>query len=149
MTPSASAKTAREQKPQLFKRGQSGNPRGRPQGSHNKVTLACDALLEGEAEKITRKAVDMALGGDGPALRLCLERIAPARKDRPVTFALPPIDGVADAAQASAALLAAVASGDLTPSEAAELGKLIEAHVRVIEAVELEARLRKLEAAKP
>ena len=45
--------------------------------------------------------------------------------------------------------LKAVASGELTPSEAAELGKLIEAHVKAVEATEIEARLRKLEAAKP
>ncbi len=47
--------------------------------------------------------------------------------------------------KASAALLGAVASGELTPSEAAELGKLVEAHVRAIEATEIEERLKRLE----
>ena len=46
---------------------------------------------------------------------------------------------------ASAALLAAVASGELTPSEAAELGKLVEAHVRAIEVTEIQERLARLE----
>ncbi len=67
------------------------------------------------------------------------------RKDRPVTFALPTIESTADVVKASAALLQAVASGELTPSEAAELGKLVEAHVRAIETTELEARLDRLE----
>ena len=33
-------------------------------GSRNNATLACEALLEGQAEALTQKAVDMALGGD-------------------------------------------------------------------------------------
>ena len=142
------AKSGRQQDTR-FKPGQSGNPNGRPAGSRHRTTLAIDALLEGDAEKITRKAVTMALAGDSVALRLCLDRLAPARKDRSVTFALPSIETIADAAKASGALLNAVASGELTPSEAAELGKLIEAHVKAVEATEIEARLRKLEAARP
>lgn len=128
-----------------FRKGQSGNPAGKPKGARHKTTMAVDALLDGEAAKLTRKAVDMALAGDTVALRLCLDRIAPVRKDRPVTFTLPPITTTADVVKASAALLAAVSTGELTPSEAAELGKLVEAHVRAIEASEIEERLRRLE----
>ncbi len=121
-----------------------GNP-GKPKGTRHRTTLAVDALLDGEAEKLTRAAVDLALAGDTVALRLCLDRTAPVRKDRPVTFALPPITTTADVVKASAALLGAVASGELTPSEAAELGRLVEAHVRAIEATEIEERLKRLE----
>ena len=143
-----SARTG-EQQDTRFKPGQSGNPRGRPQGSRHKTTLAIDALLEGDAEKLTRKAVAMALAGDTVALRLCLDRLAPVRKDRPVTFALPTINTTADLPRASAALLEAVASGELTPSEAAELGKLVEAHVKAIELTDVQARLEALERASP
>jgi len=129
----------------LFQKGQSGNPAGKPKGARHKTTLAVDALLEGEAETITRKAIELAKEGDTVALRLCLDRLSPARKDRPVAFALPAISTTADVVKASAALLQAVASGELTPSEAAELGKLVEAHVRAIEATELQARLERLE----
>src|SRR4051794_27887431 len=129
----------------LFQKGQSGNPRGRPPGARNRATQAVQAMLDGEAEAITRKAVELAKAGDTVALRLCLDRLAPVRKDRPVTFALPAIETPADLPKASAALLEAVASGELTPSEAAELGKLVEAHVRAIEATELQARLERLE----
>jgi len=38
-----------------FKTGQSGNPGGRPKGALNKATLATQALLDGEAEALTRK----------------------------------------------------------------------------------------------
>jgi Family of unknown function (DUF5681) len=98
-----------------FQKGQSGNPKGRPVGSRNRVSLACDELLEGEAEAITRKAIEMAKDGDGPALRLCLDRIAPARKDRPVPFTLPTLETAADAKSAASAIVRAVADGDLTP----------------------------------
>ena len=46
---------------------------------------------------------------------------------------------------AFAALLRAVACGDLTPSEANELGKLVEAHVKAIELTDVQARLEALE----
>ena len=128
-----------------WQKGQSGNPAGRPPGLRNRATIAAEVLLEGEAESITRKAVEHANAGDPWAVRLCMERILPARKDRPVKFQLPPIATAADAATASSALVIAVSEGDLTPSEAAELGKLVESFVRTLEAHNFEQRLIKLE----
>jgi len=128
-----------------FEPGKSGNPAGKLKGTRNRTTMAVEALLDGEAEAITRKAVELAKGGDLTALRLCLDRIAPPRKDRPVLFELPPVSSAADAAKAAAALLEAVAVGDLTPSEASELGKLIEAYVKALEATDFAERLTKLE----
>ena len=95
-----------------FKPGESGNPAGRPPGSRNKTTLAVEALLDGEAEELTRKAIELAKEGDLTALRLCLERIVPARKDRPVVFALPDLETAGDAVKAWAAIMEAVASGE-------------------------------------
>jgi hypothetical protein len=94
---------------------------------------------------LTQKAIELALGGDMMALRMCLDRILPARKDRPVLIEMPTINSAEDAKTASAALLAAVAAGSLTPSEAAEIGKLIDAYVRAVETTEVLARLEKLE----
>jgi hypothetical protein len=128
-----------------FRPGQSGNPAGRPPGARHKVTLAIEALLDGEAEALTRKAIDLALEGDMTALRLCLDRIAPPRKDRPVAFALPALTQAADAAKASAAIVEAVAIGELTPSEAHDLSRVIEGFTRTLEATELEQRIERLE----
>src|SRR5688500_12189569 len=110
--------TEQKQRGRPFVKGESGNPAGKPKGARHKTTLAIEALLEGEAEALTRKAVDLALEGDTTAMRLCFERILPVRKDRPVTFELPTVTTASDAVKAAGALLAAVASGDLTPSEA-------------------------------
>ena len=75
-----------------FKKSQSGNPAGRRIGCLNKTTLAAAALLTGEAEALTRKAVELALVGDPTAMRLCLERILPQCRERMVKFVLPPIE---------------------------------------------------------
>ena len=90
--------TAGKQHGRPFQKGQSGNPSGRPKGARNAATLACETLLDGQAEALTQKAIQMALDGDAVALRLCLDRIFPPRKDRPVTFTLPPITSARDAA---------------------------------------------------
>ena len=129
-----------------FKPGQSGNPAGKPKGCRHKATRAAEALLDGDADKLTRKAIEMALEGDGAALRLCLERVLPARRDRPVEFKLPALASVADASAAMGSILAAVADGDLTPSEGATIAGLVETHVKTIEATEFEQRLKALEA---
>ena len=126
--------------------GESGNPAGRPRGLKNKTTLAAEALLEGEAEALTRKAVELALAGDVTALRLCLDRIVPARRDRYVTFDLPPLTTAADAVTAAAAVTTAVASGDLTPSEAAEIAKVVDMFTRALETHDHAERIAKLEA---
>jgi hypothetical protein len=119
-----------------------GNP-GRPKGSRNKATLAMEALLDGEHDALTRKAIDLAKAGDIAALRLCLERLLPPRKDRPVAFEFPQIDSV----EAMAAIAAAVADGELTPMEAAELSKVVDAYTRTVETTDLAARLVRLEQA--
>lgn len=131
-----------------FQPGKSGNPNGRPKGARNKTTMAIESLLEGEAEELTRKAIEMAKAGDGPALRMCMDRLAPPRKDAPVCFALPPINSVADAVAASSALLSAVAGGDVTPDEGSRIMALLTSHKVLVETGEFERRLEALEAKK-
>lgn len=128
-----------------FKKGESGNPAGKPKGARNKTTVAMEKLLDDDAETITTKAIELAKGGDLTALRLCLERIIPPRKDRPVCFEMPEIKSPADALAAATAIIQAVAGGDLTPGEAAELGKVVESFSRVAETADLAERIKRLE----
>ena len=139
--------TAGKQRGRPFQKGQSGNPGGRPKGSRNATTIALETLLDGQATALTQKAIDVALTGDIPALRLCLDRILPPRKDSPVAFDLPEMKTLNDAVPAMGALVKAVGQGDLTPTEAAELTKMVQAFAKIIETAELEERVRKLEEA--
>ncbi|MHB2204917.1 DUF5681 domain-containing protein [Methylobacterium sp. CM6257] len=129
-----------------FQPGRSGNPAGKAKGTRNRTTLAIEALLNGEAEALTRTAIELAQGGDTVALRMCLDRLVPPRKDRPINFSLPPIVTTDDLPKATGAIVAAVAAGELTPAEAAEISKTLDVHVRAIEATELHRRMAALEA---
>jgi hypothetical protein len=117
-----------------FAKGVSGNPDGRPRGSKNRALLVARSLLEGEAEALMRKAIEMALGGDIAALRLCLTRVAAPRRASPVQLDLPPLDTAADLAGAMAALTAAAAEGAITPGEALELSRVIDTFLRALDA---------------
>ena len=97
---------------------------------------------------MTQAAIDKALEGDVTALRLCLDRIAPARKDAPVSFDLPNIETAQDAAEAAHAILRAVSEGEVTPLEAASVMAVVEQFRRTLETTEIEARLAALEASK-
>lgn len=119
-----------KQRGRPFTKGQSGNPAGKPKGVRNRSTLAAEALLDGEAEQLTRKAIELALGGDTIALKLCLERILPPRKDRTVMFSLPGLKN-ADRASSITAILEAVSQGRITPSEAEMVVKLLDMRDRV------------------
>ena len=119
---------------------------GKPLGTRHKATQAVLALLEGEAQALTRKAVEMALAGDSVALRLCLDRIAPPRKDNPVQFQMPHMTCARDAAEAAGAVLEAVSLGNLTPIEAMQIMGLVDSYRRTLEVTELEARVAALEA---
>jgi hypothetical protein len=143
--PSPAQKAENRTRGRPFERGTSGNPNGRPKGHRNKATMAIEELLDGEAHALTRKAIDKALEGDMVALRLCLDRLLPPRRDRPVAFELPKIESADDARKAGSAILAACAAGTLSPGEAVEILGLVAAFMQVIETTETEARLAALE----
>jgi hypothetical protein len=128
-----------------FRPGQSGNRAGKPKGTRNRATMLAEQLLDGEAETMVRTAIEWAKNGNMTALRLCLDRILPARHDRPVRFAMPMLNSAEDAAKAVGAITTAVARGELTPAEAGELSRVIEAYVKALETSEIERRLKILE----
>ncbi len=102
-----------------------GNP-GKPLGVRNKATQAALTLLEGEAEALVRKAVEMALGGDLVALRLCLERLAPVRRNSAIQFDLPDLSTSKSAPAAAKAVLEALSDGRITPADAETALRVIE-----------------------
>lgn len=122
-----------------------GNP-GKPRGSRHKATQAVQVLLDEATGQLTQKAINLALEGDTTALRLCLERVCPARKDIPVLFAMPDIKTADDAAIGARAIIEAVSVGDLTPIEGASVMGLIETYRRTLETTDIETRIKELES---
>jgi hypothetical protein len=122
-----------------------GNP-GRPHGARHKVTKAVEALLNGEAEKLTRRAIEMALEGDTVALRLCMERIAPAVKGRTVELDLPELKSNADILTARAAIITAATDGTIDLEVAEALTRIVDGHGEARKLLELEERLVAIEA---
>jgi hypothetical protein len=119
--------------------------RGRPAGSRNKATAAREQMLDSHGDAITKKCALMALQGDPTALRLCMERLLPPRKQHAVIFKMPPIATAADVGQGFETLLQAVARGQLTPAEGQVIASMLENRRRSIETEELERRMQALE----
>ena len=109
----------------VFQKGQSGNPKGKPKGAVSKTTMPAQQLLEGEAQEITRKVIELAKQGNPVALKLCLERILPPRQDRPVSLKLPEVNVASDVPRALNAILAGASKGAITPSEAGILADVV------------------------
>jgi hypothetical protein len=139
-------KADKETKPWRFQPGNTIGKAGRPQGSRNSATIALQALLDGEGEAITRKAIELAKAGDSTAMRLVIERLIPPTRERRVNLTLPKVTTASDVTGAIGAVLEAVASGELAPGEGQAIAGLLEAQRKSIETVQLEARVAELEA---
>jgi hypothetical protein len=103
-------------------------------------------MMEGEAEAITRKAIDLALAGDSVAMRLVMERLVSPVRERPISFQLPAIRSAQDVVEATNSIAAAVAAGEMTSGDAANLGALVSSVGRAIELSEIEKRLAAVES---
>jgi ferritin-like protein len=131
-----------------FQPGQSGNPKGKRPGTRNRVTLLAEQMMGNDAEAVIRSVIDAAKAGDMQAARMVLERIAPLPKDRPVAFKIPAISTAAEVAAATEAVLAAVASGELTPAEGSIVAGILETRRKAIETAELAEHVEAIEAAR-
>jgi Family of unknown function (DUF5681) len=132
-----------------FAKGTSGNPAGRPPGSRNQSTLLLESLLEGEAYELGRKAIELAKGGDVRALQLCMDRMLPPRKDRPVIFDLRPIQNLDDISVAMMGILAAISEGNITPLEGEAISRILTSYSEVMVNQDLQQRVEKLEHPQP
>lgn len=145
--PESAGKEQKRQTPKgRFLPGQSGNPAGRPPGTRNRATTLAQELLDGEAQALARVAVDLALGGDLEALRLCLSRIVPPVRERAIEIELPKVETLADLPGAISGLLQRVAAGELAPAEGERIAGLLGTWREAVEVAELEKRIAALEA---
>ncbi len=121
-----------------------GNP-GRRMGARHKSSVMAEKLMTDECDAIVRAVIDSAKGGDIQAAKVILDRIVPVRKGAAVQLDLPEVETSQGVAAALAALVHAMASGDVTPDEAATIGSVLEIRRRAIETLEFDERLKKLE----
>jgi hypothetical protein len=123
-----------------WRTGVSGNPAGRPKGSRNQATRMAEALLDAASAMLTGKAIELAMEGDGVALRFCLARILAPRRFSPVDLDLPSLDTQQDLALAMAAVGRATTDGDITSEQAVHLARIVDAARRAIDARDAEFR---------
>jgi hypothetical protein len=127
--------------PRFVKGGPPGP--GRPPGSRNKLTQFLGDLATHRVLKIWQVVADEAEGGDMRAASLIISRTHPIR-DRSVVLDLPKIESSGDIVHAQAALIAAMARGEITPGEAASIANVLETQRRAIETHDHEVRIRAL-----
>ena len=137
-----------KQRGRPFMKGQSGNPRGRPRRSRNSTAQAIQSLLDAEAEALANKVLELALGGDKAALRMCLDRLIPARRDRTVPLAMPRVRDVSDLKPAMGAIMNATARGHISAGEGAGLARLVDVFLKALDTHDFDHRLRRLEEAR-
>jgi hypothetical protein len=137
--------SARKQRGRPFKRGESGNPHGRPAGSRNPITALLERLAETDAADVLRAMIERAKHGDMTAAGMLMARVWPLRRGRTVASDLPPISTAKDLPEALGRVVRAVGGGILTPEEGQSVAAILEVQRRAIELCDLEARVAKLE----
>jgi hypothetical protein len=101
-------------------------------------------LLEGEAEQLLRKAIELALAGNVVMLKFLLGRMLP--RDRLIKLDLPRMDYADDAVEALGAVMQAVSEGEISPSEGAAVATLINSYTQAIDQADQVKRMDALEA---
>jgi hypothetical protein len=132
----------------LFIKGQSGNPKGKPKGVRHKATQITYALMEGNLEEILAMVIERAKSGDIAACRMIIDKVLPNSKERPIALNLPLISSLDCVGTAQVEILNAVAIGEITPQEGERVSSIVDARRRSIEAIDLEARISLLEGQK-
>ena len=125
-----------------FKKGNSGNPSGRPRGLTDKRNFYRE-MLQPHVPEIFAKLSVMAKDGDVAAAKLILERVVPAVRTKDIPFSLP-LGGATIADRGQSVIDASIA-GDIAPAEAESAMALLQGQTRIVETSELLRRIEELE----
>lgn len=128
-----------------FKKGKSGNPRGRPKGIRNKASILAEKLFENDVEAICWQAIEQAKKGNIQAIKIILDRILPTRKESSIIIDLPIVNTAQDILQSINQVSAAICHGEISPAEGEILTRIIDRQAKAVELSEFDQRLKKLE----
>ena len=120
--------------------------RGRPPGSGNKTRGEGEDLIKKYTPQIVTKCIHSALRDNASAMRLCMERVVPSRRDALARIKLPRIRAAEDVSKAAEKVMRAIAHGEITPAEGERMMNALECQLRIIREVELQSRLERAEA---
>jgi hypothetical protein len=132
-----------------FKKGESGNPKGKPKGAKHRASLLAEKLFENDIEMICNQVISQARDGNLHAAKIILDRLLPPRKDRFINIKLPFINGSSDALEALRLICFAVGNGEITPLEGEALSKIIEIQTKSMELYDFEKRLQSINESMP
>src|SRR5579862_5463075 len=104
--------------------------RGRPKGSRNKASSVAQDLLDKYTPHLVSKCIDLAMKSDRSAMRICMERVFPARREGSVRVSLPRIKTVQDLEKAAERVTQAVGRGKIAPAEGETLMNIFESRSR-------------------
>lgn len=128
-----------------FKKGESGNPRGKPKGAKHKASLLAEKLFENDIEMVCNQVISQAKEGNLQAAKIILDRLLPPRKDRLINIKLPLIKDSSDALEALRIICFAVGNGEITPLDGEALSKIVEIQTKNMELYDFEKRLQAIE----
>jgi len=125
-----------------FKKGNSGNPAGKPKGAKDKRT-ALRSMLEPHKDALIKVVVEKALSGDTTALRICLDRLIAPMRSNPIRIS----KFAGSLAERGDQVMTSIGKGEIGIDEAASLMAVLQSQARIIEATELDKRIAALEQA--
>ena len=103
-------------------------------------------LLDEEAERLVRRCIELAIEGNPMAIKLCLERILPPTKERPIQLDLQPPRKLDEVIPAMNQVVLKVVDGTIGPQEGNTLMTMLATTQKTLETLELEQRIVALES---
>ncbi len=119
---------------------------GRPRGARNKAVVWREAVGGAGTEKVIRRVQKEAERGNMYAAALVLARTWPRRRGRPVQIDLPAVTDTNGLVAAQAAVIAAMAQGEISPDEAESVASVLETQRRAIETNDHARQIEELRA---
>jgi len=125
-----------------------GNP-GRPRGARNRANVVAGSIIDDSIGEIAEKCVQLAKEGDRQCLLALLRLRIPAQRERLVEepIKLPALATSKDALTALRIIADGAARGEIDRDHVRLLVAIVEAFLKCLEIVDLDERIRALEAA--